>query len=103
MKKILVMMVAVLLAVSFSHVSYAQKAEAPAEKFDDIKAGLLKRLDDRIKRLSEERACIAAAKNVEDLKKCRPARPAGPGGEGGPMPGGPGPKRPQPPAGQPPR
>ena len=93
MKRIIVIMLAVMFVISFSLVSSAQmpagsapavkgEQQVPAKKFDDFKAGLLKRLDERIKRLTEEKACVEAAKDREELKKCRPERPEGPGGPG---------------------
>jgi hypothetical protein len=56
------------------------KALAP-ENFPDTKARILQMLDDRLTRLSQEKACVEKAENLEGLKKCRPAPPAR--GEGG--------------------
>jgi hypothetical protein len=69
--------------------------DAPSKKtgisFDQRKTQMLKRIDERATKLQEERACVQAAKNDEDLMGCRPrgGPPRGPGGLGGP--GGPGP------------
>lgn len=40
--------------------------------FEQAKASRLKRLDDRISTLQQEKSCVQAAKTVEDLKNCRP-------------------------------
>ncbi len=97
MRKTIVLIFALMLLVAFAGASYAQPPEGGAgpavkeggqkeitpEKFGEFKEMLLKRIDDRIKRLQDERVCVEAAKNNEDLKKCRPARPEGQRGPAG--------------------
>jgi hypothetical protein len=64
------------------------------EQFPEFKAQALKNIDERIKRMGEQRACIEKAQTHEEMKKCRPEQPMG----GGPMHRGPGQQRPpQPP------
>jgi len=112
MKRILVIVIAALFVFSMVQSLFAQapadgtppmlRGNKPAQpqSFEETKAGLLKRMDDRIKRMTEERACVEAAKNQDDLKKCRPERPAPPGGQ---VPGAPAMMQRQPsPMGQPP-
>lgn len=97
-KKITLILVVILLAaisqVSFSQEAYAADGNPPAlkgegdkeispERFSEIKAGLLKKIEFRAKRLNEEKACVEAAKDMTELKKCKPERPDGPGGFGG--------------------
>lgn len=65
------------------------------EKFPEVKARILKMLDERKERLEQEKACVEKAANHEDLRKCRPERPMGPGGHGGQFMGGPGQQQPQ--------
>ncbi len=59
------------------------------EQFAEMKARILNRLDERKSRLEQERACVDASKNVEELRKCRPEPPMGPMGRGGRFPNGP--------------
>jgi hypothetical protein len=66
--------------------------KGPAPTFEQRKAQDLKRLDDRSTKLQEEKACVQATKNDNDLKACREKfrPPHGPGGKGHPgRPGGP--------------
>ena len=58
--------------------------EFAPEKFPEVKARVLKMLDERKANLEQERACVEKATNHEELRKCRPERPMGPGGHGGP-------------------
>jgi hypothetical protein len=48
------------------------------ENFNEAKAGILQRIEGRLKSLNEEKACVQAAGNADELKKCRPQRPEGP-------------------------
>ncbi|MEK6744367.1 MAG: hypothetical protein AABZ15_12185 [Nitrospirota bacterium] len=68
--------------------------EITPEQFPEVKARILKMLDERRLRIDQEKACVEASKNGEELKKCRPERP------GGGMQGGPGQQRPPRPAGE---
>ncbi len=45
-------------------------AKGPGPNFEQIKAETLKRIDGRIARNQEEKTCVQAAKNHEDLKAC---------------------------------
>lgn len=115
MKKITALILAVILMTAFSHIAFAQmpgadnnapvlkgegNKEFSPENFNEIKSMILKRIEERSKRLSEEKACVEAAKDIAELKKCKPERPDGPGGPGGQ--GGPGQQKFQkPPMGQP--
>ncbi len=72
------------------------------EKFPELKARILQRIEERLKRTQEEKACVEAAQSNEDLQKCRPERPNLPrqgGGPGGQMPGPKGQMPPQQPGG----
>jgi len=65
-----------------------QKQFAP-EQFPEVKARMLKMLDERKARIEQEKACVEKAANHEELRKCRSEPPMG-----GPMHRGPGPQRP---------
>lgn len=113
MKRVRMMIGAVALAAVFSYglSTNSRAADSPQpqppqgsqmapEKFPELKARLLERLEERLKRLQTEKACVEAAKSQEDLQKCRPERPGpprqeGPGGQM--MPGPKGPMAPMPP------
>jgi hypothetical protein len=71
--------------------------EITPEQFSETKARVLKMIDERRTRLDKEKACVEAATNGADLKKCRPERPMG---QGGGMHGGPGQQRPPRPGGE---
>ena len=66
----------------------------PAETFNDRKSRILTMLEDRKVRLEKEKACVEAAKNSDDLMKCRPERPMGMGPGGMPQGGRPGQQQP---------
>lgn len=57
--------------------------ELTPEQFSEMKARMLKMLDERKARLEQEKACVDAAKNADELRKCRPEPPMGPMGQGG--------------------
>jgi len=108
------MIVVVLFLAALSQVVVAQQGPPPGdrgpamhemmgkeitpEQFPEVKAKVLKMIGERKTRLDQEKACVEAAKNGEELKKCRPERPGG-GMQGGGMQGGPGMQRPPRPAG----
>jgi len=71
--------------------------EITPEQFPETKARVLKMIDERRTRLDQEKACVQAATNGAELKKCRPERQMGPGGG---MQGGPGQQRPPRPGGE---
>jgi hypothetical protein len=68
-----------------------QQQEVTPEQFPEVKARVLKMLDDRKTRLEQERACVEKASNDAELRKCRPEPPMG-GQQRGPVP----PRPPQP-------
>ena len=45
--------------------------KGPGADFEQHKAEILKRIDERIARNQEERNCVQAAKNREDIRICR--------------------------------
>ena len=53
------------------------KKEFTAEQFPEMKARVMKMLDERKTRLEQERACVEKATTHEELKKCRPEPPMG--------------------------
>ena len=76
-----------------------QSATGTAPNFEQMKADHLKRIDDRINSLQEEKVCVQAAKSREDLRACRSKHKAemkdyrgkkrkgrGPGGPGSQVP-----------------
>ena len=91
MKNTIITATALMIFIVFTGVSFSQTPpegkpgltagdrEMPPQNFDERKAWILKRIDDRMKKTQAEKACVEAAKNIDDLNKCRPARPEGPG------------------------
>ncbi len=43
----------------------------PGQDFQQIKAEILKRIDERLARIQQERSCIQAARNHQDARACR--------------------------------
>lgn len=100
MRVILRFAIVVLLLAGTSQVALAQQGPggpaAPGttgktvtpEQFQEIKARILKMIEQRRAKLDEAKTCIEAATNNDELRKCRPERPErmGPGGRryGGP-------------------
>ncbi len=87
--------IAALFTLVLSQVAFAQQGpgggplapsgtgkSATPEDFKDKKARILKMIEERRAHLDKAKACVDAAKNDEDLAKCRPERPMGmgPGG-----------------------
>ena len=62
--------------------------ELTPEQFSEMKARILKRLEERRTRMEQEKKCIDASTNAEELRKCRPEPPMGPLGPGGQRRGG---------------
>jgi hypothetical protein len=109
MRTVLSFVFAVLLVAALSQAAFAQGApeggpgmgpgpgmqqgagkEIPPEQFNQMKANVLKMIEERRVKLDQAKACVQAAKNAEELRKCRPERPMmGPGGRGGQFQGGP--------------
>ena len=74
MKRAVIAAVTVL-SLIFAGLSFAVEGIQPSAEtvpnFEQMKADHLQRLDDRINSLQEEKACIQAAKNQDDLTACR--------------------------------
>jgi hypothetical protein len=98
----------VILSLAFAAAAFAAESnetlKGSGPDFEQKKAEILQFLDQRISRQQQEKACVEAAINHEDLKACRekygpPHRPGGPGRLGGPGghggPGGPAPPQDQ--------
>jgi len=82
MKKVIITLFGILL---FSTQALAAdngpQKNGPGENFEERKAEVLRRIDKRIARNQEEKACVQAANNHEALRACRekfkPERPEG--------------------------
>jgi hypothetical protein len=102
MKRGVIAVVAVLslvFAVPAFAVEGIQPSAGTVPDFEQMKTDHLKRLDDRINSLQEEKACVQAAKNKDDIRVCRSKhkvemrghgdemrKRGGPGGPGGQVP-----------------
>jgi len=66
---------AAMLSLMFSGLAFAvegiQPAAGTAPNFEQMKADHLKRLDDRIKSLQEEKACAQAANSPDEMRACK--------------------------------
>ncbi len=62
--------VAILLAMPAFAANNAPQKQGQTLSFPQRKAEILKRIDERITRSKQERACIQATKNNEDIKAC---------------------------------
>jgi hypothetical protein len=60
-----------LLAVPVFAAEGGQPPQGQGQTFEQKKAAILKMLDDRLANIQEDRACVEAAKNDDDLKACR--------------------------------
>ncbi len=109
MKKIVGLAVGVLFLSAFSQVAHAQQVpgNGPAsgvrnetgktvtpEQFQEKKAHVLKMIEEHRAKLDQAKACIEAASNIEELRKCRPEPPMGMGPGAGMRRGGPREQRP---------
>ena len=56
------------------------RREITPENFNEMRTHMLTMIEKRRTMLDTEKACVEAAKNAEELKKCRPERPMGMGG-----------------------
>jgi hypothetical protein len=69
-----VVSVAALLSLSLTVPAFAAEATQPSAgtgaNYEQMKADHLKRIDNRINSLQEEKTCVQAAKNQEELKAC---------------------------------
>ena len=59
------------LAVPAFAVEGVQPPKGPEPTYEQRKADILKRIDARISALQDERACVQATKNQDDLNACR--------------------------------
>jgi hypothetical protein len=63
------------LSLMFAASAFAIEGVQPSTEtdtnFEQMKADNLKRLDDRINRLQQEKTCMQEAKNQDDLRNCR--------------------------------
>jgi len=68
-------MMAVCVSILFAVPAFAAdtdpQTKAPGLNFEQQKADILKRIDERIARTQEEKSCIQAAKNHGDVGACR--------------------------------
>lgn len=70
-------MIAVVVSILFTVPAFADdnapqpKGKGPGPNFEQRKSDILKRIDERIARNQEEKTCVQAAKNHDDLKACR--------------------------------
>jgi len=72
MKTAIIAMAASLLFAAMSFAAdNAPQPKGPGPNFEQRKADILKRIDERIARSQEEKTCIQAANNQDDLKACR--------------------------------
>ncbi len=74
MKRAVIAAAAVLSLVFALTAFAAEDVQPPKEtgiNFEQMKADHLKKLDVRINSLQEEKTCVQAAKNLEDLMTCR--------------------------------
>jgi len=75
MKKLILIFLVIIFALGVSALAYAQNTE-PAKSqeqvsMEEMKAKIISSIDERIKMLQEEKACVSAAKTSEDFRKCR--------------------------------
>lgn len=103
MKKSAVIMLSLMFIAALSITAFAQQYQGgpgpgplmqddqdlTPEQFKERKARILQMFDERDRRIAQDKACVDAATNMEELRKCRPRqmRRMGPGGG---MRGGPG-------------
>lgn len=95
MRKAMVFIFTIVLLSAFAKVSFSEmrgENMPPAhgmgmknvtpENFPEVKSSILQKIEERLNRLNEEKACVQAAGNADELKKCRPQRPEVPGRKG---------------------
>jgi hypothetical protein len=63
--------VSILLAAPAFAADNAPQTKGPGPNFEQRKSEILKRIDERIARNQEEKACVQAAQNHNDIKACR--------------------------------
>jgi hypothetical protein len=70
-KTLMAISVSLLFAASAFAIDAPPQPKGTGQHFEQNKADILKRIDQRIARNQEERACVQAAKNHDDIKSCR--------------------------------
>ncbi len=88
MKMTIVFILAAMLLLSYASASFGQAPpenttpmrgfqgrEITPENFNQVKSDILQRMAERMQRITEENACVEAASNPDELKKCRPGGP----------------------------
>ena len=75
MKKLILIFFLTIFALGVSVLAYAQNTEPakPQEQvsIEEMKVKMISSIEERIKMLQEEKACVSAAKTSEDFRKCR--------------------------------
>ncbi len=74
MKKVLIavaIVVSLVFAISAFAVEGSPPPKAQCADFDQMKAFHMKKLDERINSLQEEKVCVQAAQSRDELKACR--------------------------------
>ena len=72
MKTVMIAMaVSILFAAPAFAADDAPQFKGPGPSFEQRKSDILKHIDERIARNQEEKTCVQAAKNHDDLKACR--------------------------------
>lgn len=70
-----VIAVAAVLSMAFTGPAFAtegmQSSIETASNFEQVKADYLKRLEDRMSRLQQEKTCIEEAQSQDDLRNCK--------------------------------
>lgn len=69
--KIISAVFAMFLAVPAFAVDNSSQPKSPGPNFEQHRGDILKRIDARIARNQEEKSCVQAAKNHDDVKGCR--------------------------------
>ena len=96
-----VVALSLILAVSAFAIEGTQPSKETVPNFEQLKADHLKKLEERMTSLQQEKACVQAAKSQDDLRACRMKHkaemkehrgemrkgggPGGPGGQGPPQ------------------
>jgi hypothetical protein len=81
MKKTLLAVVAASLLFARPAVAFdgGQAGQGPGAPFEERKAAILSRIDQRLATLQEVRACVSAATNPEAIRACEGTRGGGTG------------------------
>ena len=69
--KIISTLITLFIAVPAFAADNAPQPKGPGPNFEQHRADILKRIDARIARNQEEKSCVQAAKNHDDIKACR--------------------------------